>query len=137
MADVADHDHVETGQARAGIYFALLALTNKAGYTLAIFATFGTLWLIGFQPGPNNPPELVLGMMLIYIVPPTLISLIVAVVMWYFPLDESKQRELRRVIEERGVAGSAIGARTGLDLEGTSDEEAEEAHAPPAPRPAE
>ena len=36
MADVADHDHVETGQARAGVYFALLALTNKLGYSVAI-----------------------------------------------------------------------------------------------------
>jgi Na+/melibiose symporter-like transporter len=137
MADVADHDHVETGQARAGIYFALLAMTNKLGYTLAIFATFGTLWLIGFQPGPNNPPDLVFDMMLLYIVPPSAISLIVGLVMWRFPLDETRQRELRRVIEERGVAGSAIGGRTGLDLEGTSDEEAEEAHGAPAPRPAE
>ncbi|HAH10457.1 MAG TPA: MFS transporter, partial [Alphaproteobacteria bacterium] len=34
MADVADHDHVETGQARQGVYFALLALTNKLGYSL-------------------------------------------------------------------------------------------------------
>ena len=49
MADVADHDHVETGQARAGVYFALLALTNKLGYSVAIIVTFWTLSLIGFD----------------------------------------------------------------------------------------
>lgn len=137
MADVADHDHVETGQARAGIYFALLAATNKLGYVLAIFGTFGTLALIGFQPGPNNPPELVTQMMMLYIIPPSLISLVVGIVMWRFPLDEAKQRELRRVIEERGIAGAAIGARTGLDLEGSANEQADEAASGPVPKPAE
>jgi Na+/melibiose symporter-like transporter len=137
MADVADHDHVETGQARAGVYFALLALTNKFGYTAAIFATFGVLALIGFQEKAVNAPIVVDQMMMTYIIPPSLISLIVAIVMWRFPLDEAKQKELRRVIEERGIAGSAIGARTGLDLEGSSNEEADEAGGVPAPRPAE
>jgi GPH family glycoside/pentoside/hexuronide:cation symporter len=137
MADVADHDHVETGQARAGIYFALLALTNKFGYTAAIFVSFGVLQLIGFQEKAVNAPIVIDEMMMMYILPPTLVSLIVALVMWRFPLDEKKQRELRRVIEERGIAGAVIGARTGLDLEGTQDEEAEEVHGTPAPRPAE
>jgi GPH family glycoside/pentoside/hexuronide:cation symporter len=137
MADVADQDHVDTGQARAGIYFALLALTNKAGYTAAIFATFGVLALIGFQEKAPNAPEVVDQMMMMYIIPPSLISLIVAVVMWYFPLDETKQKELRRVIEERAAAGAAIGARTGLDLEGSIDEQADEAPSAAVPKPAE
>lgn len=137
MADVADHDHVETGQARAGIYFALLALTNKVGYTAAIFVSFGVLAMIGFQEKAINPPLVIDQMMMTYIVPPSLISLVVAVVMWRFPLDEAKQKELRRMIEERGIAGSAIGARTGLDLEGSSNEEADEESGTPAARPAE
>jgi len=117
MADVADHDHVETGQARAGVYFALLALTNKAGYSLAIGLTFIPLGLIGFQEGTANPEGVVTAMMLLYIVPPTLISLLVAAVMWRFPLDESRQRELRRIIEERSAPGTAIGAKVGHTLE--------------------
>lgn len=137
MADVADHDHVETGQARAGIYFSLLALTNKLGYTAAIFVAFGVLQFIGFHEKSANAPFVVDEMMMLYVIPPTIVSLIVAIVMWRFPLDEAKQKELRRVIEERGIAGSAIGARTGLDLEGSSEEEAEEESGTPAPRPAE
>jgi len=137
MADVADHDHAETGQARAGVYFAMLALTNKLGYSVAIGLSFWTLALIGFQEKAPNTPEVVGAMMLLYIVPASLVSLIVGLVMWRFPLDEKKQRELRRVIDERGVAGSAIGASTGLDLEGTKDEEAAEAMGSAVPRPAE
>lgn len=117
MADVADHDHVETGQARAGVYFALLAATNKGGYSIAIAFTFWTLALIGFQEKAPNTPEVVSAMMWLYIGPPTLVSLLVAAVMWRFPLGEEKQRELRRIIEERTAAGTAIGAGVGLTLE--------------------
>jgi Na+/melibiose symporter-like transporter len=121
MADVADHDHVETGQARAGVYFALLALTNKAGYSIAIGLTFWTLALIGFQEKAANSPEVVTATLLLYIVPPTLVSLLVAAVMWRFPLDETKQRELRRIIEERTAAGTVIGAQVGLAMEDEPD----------------
>lgn len=107
MADVADHDHVETGQARAGVYFSLLALTNKLGYSCAIFFSYALLSYIGFNGKGDNSPETISSMMLIYVVPPTLISLGIAMVMWRFPLDEEKQRELRRIIETRAAAKSA------------------------------
>ena len=62
-------------------------------------------------------PEVVTAMMWLYILPPTIISALVALVMWRFPLDETKQRELRRIIEERSVPGTAIGARLGHTME--------------------
>jgi Na+/melibiose symporter-like transporter len=111
MADVADHDHVETGQARAGVYFALLALTNKLGYSCAIFFSYAVLAWIGFDGKGNNSPETISSMMLLYVVPPTLISLGIALVMWRFPLDETKQRELRRIIEERAAAQAEADAK--------------------------
>jgi len=117
MADVADHDHVETGQPRAGVYFALLALTNKLGYSCAIIASLWTLAAIGFDGRGNNSPETVASMMMMYIIPPTIISLIIGAVMWRFPLNETKQRELRRIIEERTAVGAAIGDRVGHTLE--------------------
>ena len=137
MADVADQDHAETGQPRAGVFFSLLAMTNKLGYSSAIVLSYEFLDWIGFQEKGVNSPETILNMMIFYIVPATIVNVVVAALMWRFPLGETQQRELRRVIEERGVAGSAIGARTGLDLEGSRDEEAEEARGAPAPRPAE
>ncbi|MFM9865403.1 MAG: MFS transporter [Micropepsaceae bacterium] len=133
MADVADHDQVETGQPRAGVYFALLALTNKLGYSCAIIAALWTLAAIGFDGKGNNAPETVASMMMMYIIPPTIISLIIGAVMWRFPLDEAKQRELRRIIEERTAAGTAIGARVGHTMENEPDLPV----AAPVPKPAE
>jgi len=135
MADVADHDHVETGQARAGVYFALLALTNKAGYSIAIGLTFWTLALIGFEPRAPNTPEAINAMMWLYILPPTIVSLLVAAVMWRFPLDEARQRELRRIIEERTAAGTILGERVGHPLE--SQDDLTDVADQPAPKPAE
>lgn len=117
MADVADHDQAETGHARAGLYFAMLALTNKLGYSGAIVVAGFALAYIGFNGKALNSPEIISSLMLIYVVPPTIISVLIAVVMWRFPLDEAKQRELRRIIEERSAAGTAMGARLGHTLE--------------------
>lgn len=104
MADVADHDEVETGQSRAGVYFSLLALTNKLGYSCAIVFSYSLLAYIGFNGKGQNAPETISAMMLLYVVPPTLISLGIAWVMWRFPLDESKQKELRDIIESRAAS---------------------------------
>jgi Na+/melibiose symporter-like transporter len=79
-----------------------------------------------------NSPEVISSLMLIYIVPPTIISILIAVVMWRFPLDEVKQRELRRIIEERSAAGTAIGARVGHTLEVEEDLPKPERAAKPA-----
>ena len=74
------------------------------------------LGYIGFDGKGNNLPDTIMAMMLLYVLPPTLISVLIAAVMWRFPLDETKQRELRRIIEER-AAGAAIGMGTGHSLE--------------------
>ena len=116
MADVADHDQVETGQPRAGVYFALLALTNKLGHSCAILISMLMLGYIGFSGTGNNSPDTILSMMLLYVLPPTAISILIAAVMWRFPLNEARQRELRRIIDER-AASATIGMRTGHMVE--------------------
>jgi Na+/melibiose symporter-like transporter len=113
MADVADQDNVETGRARAGVFFSLLAMTNKLGYSSAIVFSYAFLEWIGFSEKGTNSPETVLQMMVFYIVPATVVNVTVAAVMWRFPLDEAKHREIRAILEERGVIGTVVGARLG------------------------
>lgn len=134
MADVADHDHVETGQARAGVYFALLALTNKLGYSLAVGLSLYALAYLGITMKGPNTPEAIQGLFLLFIVPTVLFAGSIAYIMAHFPLDEARQRELRQILEARAL-GAAIGARTGRDLEGTDSDETSAGVSHPAPAP--
>lgn len=127
MADVADQDQALSGQARAGLFFSMLTSTNKLGLALALGICGWSLAAIGFDAQGNNPPDVVLGLELLYILPPATINLIIASTMLWFPLDEAKQKEFRRMIEERQVAATAVGAATGHDLDGPP---------PEAPQPA-
>ena len=95
---------------------ALLALTNKLGYSCAIVLSMWMLALFGFDGKGVNSPETIFNLSALYVIPPMLISIVIAAIMWRFPLDESRQKELRRIIEER-AAGAAIGMRTGHSLE--------------------
>lgn len=118
MADVADQDHAVSGQPRAGLYFSMLASTNKLGLALALGLVGWSMDAIGFDARGVNAPAAVQGLEMIYILPAMVINFLIAIIMFRFPLNEAKQKEFRRMIEERQVAATAIGAATGRDLDG-------------------
>jgi Na+/melibiose symporter-like transporter len=106
MADVADHDQAESGAQRTGLYFALLTMTNKIGQALSIGIIYPILRRMGYVPGAENAAAAVASLVHLYVWLPAACSLLVAAIMWHFPLDIEKQRELRRLIEgQPGAAG--------------------------------
>lgn len=101
MADVADEDRVESGTQRTGLYYALLTMTNKLGNALAIGSIYVLLAWIGYVPGLENTEAAVRGLMYAYVIPPVIISFLVAAIMWNFPLDQRRQSELRAILAQR------------------------------------
>lgn len=106
MADVADEDRVRSGVQRTGLYYALLTMTNKIGVALAVGSIYVLLEWIGYTPRGDNSPEAVRGLAYLFTFPSAVISLMVAGIMWNFPLGHERQRELRRILEERDAASS-------------------------------
>jgi len=116
MADVADHDEVEGGNQRTGLFYSLLTLTNKVGAALAVGISYPALELVGFVPGAENAASAEAGLRMIYVLPPMAIGFLVAWIMWNFPIDEETQGENRRILSQRSAAAEGAGGSAGASV---------------------
>jgi Na+/melibiose symporter-like transporter len=112
MADVADHDTVLTRQTRTGLFYSLLTSTNKIGAALAIGVSYMMLDMIGFVPKGVNTQAALDGLRMVYVWPAVIISGIVAVILWYFPLDEEQQKANRAILDRRALEAAAVSIET-------------------------
>lgn len=102
-ADVVELRVAETGDSRAGIYFALLSVAYKLGTSLA----FGVGYLMvgqlaGFHPGQANSDVAVHGLLLIFCVIPAVLYLAAAWVSKYYPITRAMQQETSLRLDPRG-----------------------------------
>ena len=104
MADVCDHDQAESGAERMGLYYSLLQLSSKLAGGLMLGASYTVLAWIGFEPGAENTQTAIDGVRYLIVFTPIAAYVLVLLLMWKYPIDRDRQKELRRIIEER--AGS-------------------------------
>lgn len=103
QADVLDLDEWESGEARAGLFFAAWTMAQKAGNALAVGIAFPVLGLVGFRAeGPNGAAQIA-TLIALYCVIPILLKLLTAGLMWDFPLDAAAQARLRHAIARRAA----------------------------------
>ena len=101
MADVILEDTAASGEVRAGLFYSVLALTGKLAAALAVGITYWALAAIGFDTQAENAPATLLGFRWVMAGVPLLTGLAAAAIMWRFPLDAARQRELRAAISRR------------------------------------
>lgn len=101
MADVCDHDQAESGSERMGLYYALLQLSSKLAGGLMLGSSYTVLAWIGFQPGGENTQAAIDGVRYLIVFTPIAAYLLVLLLMWRYPIDRARQKELRRIIDER------------------------------------
>ncbi len=54
MVDLADRDRIESGRDRISLHLALLAMTNKVGYAVAVGVVYALLQLFNYHAGAPN-----------------------------------------------------------------------------------
>jgi Na+/melibiose symporter-like transporter len=104
VADVCDIDEVETGigASRMGMFYALLTLTAKLGYALAIGILYSVLAYLGYKRGGANSDEVLLQVRQLYVFVPMLMNALVMIFMYFYPLDRAAQEKTRNIIESHG-----------------------------------
>ena len=110
VADVSDADNLESGQQRTGLYYSLVTMTSKVGSALGVGLGYPLLAWIGFDPAGDNTPAAVDGLRYVYVFIPVVTDIAVAWLYYRYPLDEARQRELRRRIEQRDAGRAAESA---------------------------
>ncbi len=104
-ADVTDVDELASGQRREGLFAGFTALLRK-GATAAALGLVGVgLWLVDYQAGaPAQTPETVLGLELLFAVPPTALILGALFVFRDFRLGRAEHAEIVEVLGARRAA---------------------------------
>ena len=98
QADVIDLDTAQSGNSRAGLFFALWGMATKAALALAVGIAYPVLDWAGLDAQGDNTPFALTTLALLYGGLPVLIKLSAVWLMWNFPLTESDQRALRQKI---------------------------------------
>jgi len=103
MADVCDHDHLQSGSERMGLYYSLLQISSKLASGIGIFIGFSFLSVFGFDPrlGLDNTAEALQRLRYLIVALPVIAYAIVIGLMWRYPIGRESQREMREMIEER------------------------------------
>jgi len=106
MADVCDHDQAASGSERMGLYYALLQLSSKLAAGLMASGIYMALSWIGFDPdaGAENSQAMIDNVRYLIVFTPIGAYLLVLLLMWKYPIDRKRQKELRRIIDERSGA---------------------------------
>ena len=101
IGDVIDYDTLKTGTNRSAQYYALLTLVSKASGAAGAGLGFLILHLFHYDATKTiHDATSVFGIKFVISFPAVLL-LLVAIVVWFFPIDKRRQRIIKRRIESR------------------------------------
>ena len=102
-ADVVDLDALESGEDRAGLFFAAWSLAVKAIAAFGQGIAFTALAVIGFEAKGVNSPDEIFGLRVFYSAGPMVLYVIAMLVVAGYPLTSKRHAELRQELAARGV----------------------------------
>ena len=102
-ADVVDLDALESGEDRAGLFFAAWSLAVKFIAAFGQGLAFTTLAWIGFDANGTNGPDEILGLRLFYSGWPDGAVRDAMLLVWSYPITATRHAQLRAELAARGV----------------------------------
>lgn len=106
MADIIERAEVQTGTVRPGLYYSLMSAAYKTGASLAIGIPYIILGLvIGFDASGDNPPDVVTGLMLVFVGVPMICYLIAAALTVGYSLTRDVQAANAATLEAKKTGG--------------------------------
>jgi len=108
-ADVVDLDALESGEDRAGLFFAAWSLAVKFIAAFGQGLAFTTLAWIGFDAQGVNGPDEILGLRLFYSGGPMVLYAVAMLLVWRYPITARRHAELRRELADRRTRGPGDG----------------------------
>lgn len=106
-ADVVDLDELEHGVRREGLFAGFAALVRKGAFAAAAGGVGIGLTVIGYRENAAQTADTVLGLKLLFAVPPTLAVLGAYLVFRRFPLTPRRHAEVRAALARRPRAPRA------------------------------
>jgi len=99
QADVVDFDQLRTGQARAGLFFALWSMSTKLALALAVGLAFPLIDALGFSTDAENSMFALRSLAVIYAWLPVVLKLVAIAFIWTFPITRARQELIRRRLD--------------------------------------
>ena len=93
VADIIEAEQAKTGENRSGMYYSLMSGSYKTGASFAIGIPYILLGaFVGFDPSGENSPEVVRGLMLVFVGVPVVSYALAALILRNYKLTRSEQQ---------------------------------------------
>ena len=93
VADIIEAEQAKTGENRSGMYYSLMSGSYKTGASFAIGIPYILLGaFVGFDPSGDNSPEVVRGLMLVFVGVPVVSYTLAALILRNYRLTRSEQQ---------------------------------------------